>query len=106
LRFEDGTVEEPRILAAPPLGIIRDQIYELNQIQLLPRSLAIFYTDGLIESFNADRKPLSSDRVKKVLAESGTDLTTAVAALIKAEAEHRGDVAPHDDMTVLAIGLK
>jgi sigma-B regulation protein RsbU (phosphoserine phosphatase) len=106
LRFEDGAVEEPPILAAPPLGIIRDQIYELNQIQLLPRSLAIFYTDGLIESFNADRKPLSSDRVKKVLAESGTDLTTVVAALIEAEAEHRGDVAPHDDMTVLAIGLK
>jgi hypothetical protein len=26
--------------------------------------------------------------------------------LIEAEAEHRGDVAPHDDMTVLAIGLK
>jgi phosphoserine phosphatase RsbU/P len=106
LRFEDGTVEEPSILAAPPLGIIRDQVYELNQIKLLPRSLAIFYTDGLIESFNADRKPLSSDRVKKALAESGTDLTTVVAALIEAEAEHRGDVAPHDDMTVLAIGLK
>jgi hypothetical protein len=44
--------------------------------------------------------------VKKVLAEAGTDLTRVVAALIKAEAEHREDVAPHDDMTVLAIGLK
>jgi sigma-B regulation protein RsbU (phosphoserine phosphatase) len=106
LRFEDGTVEEPCILAAPPLGIIRDQIFEVNQIQLLPRSHAVFYTDGLIESFNADREPLSAERVKKVLAESGTDLITVVAALTKAEAEHRGDVAPHDDMTVLAIGLK
>jgi phosphoserine phosphatase RsbU/P len=106
LRFEDGTVEEPSILAAPPLGIIRDQTYELNQIYLLPRSHAIFYTDGLIESFNADRKPMSAERVKKVLAESGTDLTKVVAALTRAEAEHRGDIAPHDDMTVLAIGLK
>jgi sigma-B regulation protein RsbU (phosphoserine phosphatase) len=106
LRFEDGNVEEPPILAAPPLGIIRDQVYELNEIQLSPRSHAIFYTDGLIESFDADHKPLSSDRVKKVLAESGTDLTTVVTNLIEAEAKHRGDVALHDDMTVLAIGLK
>jgi len=106
LRFEDGTVKEPEILAAPPLGIIRDQIYDVNQIQLLPHSLAIFYTDGLIESFNAEREPLSAERVKNVLAESGTDLTTVVAALIKAEATHRGDVPPHDDMTVLAVGLK
>jgi serine phosphatase RsbU (regulator of sigma subunit) len=106
LRFEDGTVEEPPILAAPPLGIIRDQVYELNEIQLPPRSHAIFYTDGLIESFDADRKPLCSDRVKKVLAESGPDLTTVVTNLTEAEAKHRGDVAPHDDMTILAIGLK
>jgi sigma-B regulation protein RsbU (phosphoserine phosphatase) len=106
LRFEDGTVEEPSILAAPPLGIIRNQIYELNQIHLSSGSHAVFYTDGLIESFNAARKPLSAERVKKVLAESGADLTTAVAALIKAEAEHRGEVAPHDDLTILAIGLK
>ena len=106
LRFADGTVQEPAMLAAPPLGIIRDQIYELNQIQLLPRSLAVFYTDGLIESFDAARRPLSADRVKKVLAEAGADLTSVVASLIKVEAEHRGEVAPHDDLTILAIGLK
>jgi phosphoserine phosphatase RsbU/P len=106
LRFEDGTVEEPPIFASPPLGIIRNQTYELNRIQLLPRSLAVFYTDGLIESFDAARKPLSADRVRTVLSESGRDLTTAVSALIKAEVEHRGDVAPHDDLTILAIALK
>jgi serine phosphatase RsbU (regulator of sigma subunit) len=88
------------------LGIIRNQIYELNQIQLSHRSIAVFYTDGLIESFNAARESLSADRVRKVLSESGTDLTTVVSALIKAEAEHRGEIAPHDDLTILAIGLK
>jgi sigma-B regulation protein RsbU (phosphoserine phosphatase) len=106
LRFEDGTVEEPPILASPPLGIIRNQIYDLNQIQLSPGSIAVFYTDGLIESFNAARESLSADRVRKVLSESGADLTTVVSALIKAEADHRGEVAPHDDLTILAIGLK
>src|SRR5260370_20122211 len=106
LRFEDGTVEEPPILASPPLGIIRNQTYELNRIQLLPRSLAIFYTDGLIESFDAARKPLSADRVRKVLSESGRDLTTAGSALIKAEVELRGAVVPHADLTILLIGCE
>ena len=111
LRSCDGKVEEPLISAAPPLGIIPDQRYELNRIQLLPESHAIFYTDGLIESFNANRQALSLERVKKVLSEPAGDSTASdsaaiVAALIDAEAKHRGDIAPHDDLTILAIGLK
>src|SRR5258708_22069170 len=51
LRFEDGTLVEPRILASPPLAIIPNQTYELDQLQPLPRSLAGFYTAGLNPSF-------------------------------------------------------
>src|SRR5260370_12128785 len=69
LRFEDGTVEEPPLLASPPLGIIRNQTYELNRIQLLPRSMAVFYPDGLVESFDDARTTLSATRSRPVLTE-------------------------------------
>jgi len=106
VRLADRSVEQPSISAAPPLGIIRDQTYEVNQIRLLPRSHIIFYTDGLIESFNASRQILSLDQVIQVLSEPAESSAALVAALIEAEAEHRGEVPPHDDLTILAIGLQ
>jgi phosphoserine phosphatase RsbU/P len=106
LRLPDGSVEQPEILAAPPLGIVRDQSYEVNQMRLLPRSHVVIYTDGLLESFNASRQSFSLKRITKVLSEPIENSSALVAALIKAEAEHRGEVAPYDDLTILAIGLK
>jgi sigma-B regulation protein RsbU (phosphoserine phosphatase) len=106
LRLGLGQVEEPRIEASPPLGVIRDLSFGLNQIKLLPGNQAVFYTDGLIESFNMSREPFSQDRIKKVLAQPLHGPQQIVDALVAAEAEHREDAAPHDDLTILTIGLR
>jgi Serine phosphatase RsbU, regulator of sigma subunit len=106
LRRGIGQVEEPPIEASPPLGVVRDLSFALNQIKLLPGTQAIFYTDGLIESFNTSREPFSMDRLRKVLAQPLSGSEQVVEALIQAEAEHRGDISPHDDLTILTIGRK
>ena len=106
LRLGPGQVEEPFVQASPPLGIVRDLPFALNEIKLLPGSQAIFYTDGLVESFNKSREPFSLDRLKKVLAEPLNGPQEIVQALIEAEVEHRGDTSPHDDLTILTIGRK
>jgi phosphoserine phosphatase RsbU/P len=106
LRRGTGQVEEPAIEASPPLGVVRDLSFGLNQIKLLPGTQAIFYTDGLIESFNTSREPFSMDRLRKVLAQPLSGSEQIVEALIRAEAEHRGDISPHDDLTILTIGRK
>jgi phosphoserine phosphatase RsbU/P len=106
LRRGIGQVEEPAIEASPPLGVVKDLSFALNQIKLLPGTQAIFYTDGLIESFNTSRHPFSMDRLRKVLAQPLSGSEQIVEALVQAEAEHRGDLSPHDDLTILTIGRK
>jgi phosphoserine phosphatase RsbU/P len=106
LRLGPGKVEEPVIQASPPLGVVRDLRFALNEIRLLPGSQAIFYTDGLVESFNKSREPFSRDRLRKVLAQSLNGPEQIVQALIEAEVEHRGDTSPYDDLTILTIGRK
>jgi sigma-B regulation protein RsbU (phosphoserine phosphatase) len=106
LRRGIGKVEEPTIEASPPLGVVRDLQFALNEIKVLPGTQAIFYTDGLIESFNESREAFSMDRLRKVLAQPLNGSEQIVEALIEAEAEHRGDILPHDDLTILTIGRK
>jgi phosphoserine phosphatase RsbU/P len=106
LRRGIGKVEEPTIEASAPLGVVRDLQFALNEIKVLPGTQAIFYTDGLIESFNESREAFSMDRLRKVLAQPLNGSEQIVEALIEAEAEHRGDILPHDDLTILTIGRK
>jgi sigma-B regulation protein RsbU (phosphoserine phosphatase) len=106
VRHANLVVEEPPFDAAPPLGISKDLIFPNNQIILLPGDQAIFYTDGLVESFNSAREPFSLERVRKVLTQPLKDSEAIVKALIEAEEQHRGETAPHDDLTILTVGLK
>jgi phosphoserine phosphatase RsbU/P len=107
LRQANLEIRVPPIAAAPPLGILSDLEFPVNQIKLLPGDQAIFYTDGLVESFNLAREPFSLDRVRALLARpyagGGVEI---IDALTREEANHRGEAPPHDDLTILAIGLK
>ncbi|HEY0790461.1 MAG TPA: SpoIIE family protein phosphatase [Chthoniobacterales bacterium] len=80
--------------------------FPANQINLLPGDHAIFYTDGLVESFNGAREPFALNRVLAVLTRPLEGAKNLVEALTMEETTHRGDVAPHDDLTILAVGLK
>jgi sigma-B regulation protein RsbU (phosphoserine phosphatase) len=106
IRYPGLTVDQPAIQAAPPLGIVREQVYSVNRINLLPGYQAIFYTDGLVESFNTSREPFSVERVRQVLSQPSNGLETLISELLAQEQQHRGDQPPHDDLTILAIGLK
>jgi serine phosphatase RsbU (regulator of sigma subunit) len=107
LRQASLEIRVPAIAAAPPLGIVSDLEFPVNQIKLLPGDQAVFYTDGLVESVNFAREPFSLDRVRALLARpyhrGGAEI---IDALTRAEANHRGEVPPHDDLTILTIGLR
>ncbi len=106
LRSPGGQVDEPKIEALPPLGIQSEMVYPANHIKLLPGHQAVFYTDGLVESFNGCRQRLAMDKVRATLSRPLADAQAIVDALVRTESEHRGEAPPHDDLTILALGLK
>ena len=66
----------------------------------------MFFTDGLTESFNAEKVPLDLEGVRMLLRENLPRTADIVAALERGEAAHRKDAAPHDDLTILVLGLQ
>jgi serine phosphatase RsbU (regulator of sigma subunit) len=91
--------------SAPPLGIVLEIPNRSHQLTLAPGERLVFFTDGLTESFNPQRIPLETVGVEKLLRETFSSTSDVVAALERGEAAHRQEAPPHDDLTILVLGL-
>ena len=101
-----GGASEEAMPSAPPLGIVPEIPGRSHQLTLARGERLVFFTDGLTESFNAQRIPLDLIGVEKLLDEDFPRAADVVAALERGEAAHRQDAAPHDDLTILVLGLQ
>lgn len=101
-----GGAHEEVMPSAPPLGIIPEIPGRSHQLALEPGERLVFFTDGLTESFNAQKIPLDLEGVQLLLNEDLPRTADIVAALERGEAAHRKDAAPHDDLTILVLGLQ
>jgi sigma-B regulation protein RsbU (phosphoserine phosphatase) len=106
IRNAKGEVTQSPIAASAPLGIAPEMVYPVNQMKLLPGDHAVFYTDGLTESFDENRQALTMATIMESLVRPLADPEAVVNALVELEARHRGDKPPHDDLTILAFGLR
>ncbi len=98
--------EEIAMPGAPPLGILPTLNRNRHSITLAPHEWLVFFTDGLIESFNAEDIPLDRDGVSRILAKDFRTASDVVDSLNAGELQHRGDAEPHDDLTVLVFGSR
>jgi len=106
LRLRPGIpISEEEISAVPPLGIVPGIPERSHQITLDPGERLVFFTDGLTESFNPARMPLEIAGIQKLLEGDFPTASDVVAALERGEAAHRQDAPPHDDLTILVLGL-
>ncbi len=101
-----GGASEEVMPSAPPLGIVPEIPGRSHQLALAPGERLVFYTDGLTESFNAQKVPLDLEGVRLLLGEDFQKTADVVAALEHGEAAHRKDAPPHDDLTILVLGLQ
>ncbi len=101
-----GGASEEAMPSAPPLGIVPEIPGRSHQLTLTHGERLVFFTDGLTESFNAARVPLDLAGVEKLLDEDFSRTADVVAALERGESAHRQDAAPHDDLTILVLGLQ
>jgi phosphoserine phosphatase RsbU/P len=100
-----GSTEEV-MASAPPLGIVPEIPGRSHQLALAPGERLVFFTDGLTESFNAGRVALDLDGVQKLLENHLPRTADIIAELERGEAAHRKEAPPHDDLTILVLGLQ
>ena len=91
---------------SPPLGLLPELPGRSHTLQLQPHEWLVLFTDGLVESFNAADEQLDYEGVAALLAPGFPSATALVDALNRGELEHRQDIDPHDDLTILAFGFR
>jgi len=105
LLLRDGHVLSVR-LEGVPLGLLPGTQYDESSIDLLPGDVAVFASDGILESQNAAEEEFGLQRLSAVLsAISPQDSARAIAERILAETDdHSGaGTAPHDDRTLVVL---
>jgi len=89
-----------------PLGIERDLRLHVSETQLDVGDTLVFYTDGVIESFNAERKMFGLSRLDAALHHCSGEPGCVVQSVTTALREHEAGVRPADDQTLLVMKVR
>jgi len=98
LRRPEGHTEILELPGGPLLGVERTAEYPQSQLDLSPGSILALYTDGLIETRDADID-VGIDRLRTALAHAGTDSLDELADTLLLGARHSSNRT--DDIALL-----
>ena len=104
----DDSREPPAPLALPgvPLGLFQGSAYDELTIELVAGDLFVFCTDGVHDAANASGEDFGTPRLEQVLSRScHKSARELVDDIFTAVQDFRGDTAPNDDMTVVALKI-
>ncbi len=103
LHLREGAVE--RIGATGlPLGVFRDERFEVKTLRMLPGATLLVYTDGLSESRNASGAEYGIERLARLAGSLHGHSPQAVIEACLGDADVFRSGAPNiDDLTVMAI---
>ncbi len=89
------------------LGIAEDTIYDSYQVQLESNDILVFFTDGIIEARNAQRKEFGIDQLKHVIAKNAHAhpkiILTSILNQLSIFLNHQNQ--PNDDITIICLKL-
>ena len=87
-----------------PLGILKEVQYEETRLDLEARDKVILYTDGVVETMNAQKEMFGFDRLLEVAENSQAMTAESLLEAIKSSVNDFAGGAPqHDDITVIVI---
>lgn len=96
-------------LAGFPLGLGFDQEpYEERSLDLVPRDLLVFYSDGIVETMRADGAEFGAERFERLLRQVGERLPVDRIAdrILKEVDRFSGGRPPGDDRTLVILRVK
>jgi sigma-B regulation protein RsbU (phosphoserine phosphatase) len=94
----------PLIAQGLALGITRDVQFEQKSVDLQPGDVVLFYTDGAIDTFNAEGGEFGQERLTALLLEHRAEPAESIADAIDAAVQAwAGAEAQYDDLTLIVI---
>lgn len=86
------------------LAVVEDTEYEVKQIDLLPGDLLLFFTDGITEAMNIQKKEYGLEKLRN-LAVSLSDKTAedVAAEIMKDVNSHTKGAEQSDDITLISV---
>ena len=105
IRRADGTVELLESDSGLPIGILSEQEYPANVLELKRGEVVIMFTDGINEAMNESGEQLGTEQVVSDIIESQSKSPTAIGKQIcNTVNRHLGQEPPHDDMCFVCVG--
>jgi serine phosphatase RsbU (regulator of sigma subunit) len=90
-----------------PLGILDEADYKETQLQLEAGDKVVFYTDGIVEAMNKQEEMFGFDRLLEVVKGARSlSADSLLKEIIDRVNEFAGDVAQHDDLTVIVVSVE
>jgi sigma-B regulation protein RsbU (phosphoserine phosphatase) len=87
-----------------PIGIMEDVDYTQSKVKLEPGDIVFMFSDGITEMRNAAKDEYGFKRVVDFIVENNAlNAKELVDKLVIDVDDFRGDVPPHDDMTLLFL---
>ncbi|GAA2261436.1 SpoIIE family protein phosphatase [Streptomyces indiaensis] len=103
LRRPDGRVRVLDLAGGPLLGIDASAVYPTTEVALLPGSLLVLYTDGLVESPGTDFEEALADLGRRVGDSGDLPLDELADSLVHQERHHADGEERLDDIALLLI---
>jgi len=87
-----------------PLGIEEDSEYEVSSIALDSKDTLLFYTDGIVEAFDAGGEQYGEERLKRQLRDHGASSPESVCTNVRRDIkDHCKEHPRDDDLTLLVV---
>lgn len=103
---KNGGVRKWISTTGPAVGIIPDGQFIQSKIQLEPGEMLFCYTDGVTEARDPEGTLFSKNKLASILDSAFNSASDTVSHVESAVNDHCMGLAPHDDITMLALRRK
>jgi serine phosphatase RsbU (regulator of sigma subunit) len=98
-----GGVEQLRARGMP-LGLMPDMVYEEHEVAIEPGDTVLFYSDGLLEAHDPNRRMFDTAGLETVTSQSPSDGDQLIRRILDALAEFTGpNWEQEDDLTLVTL---
>jgi sigma-B regulation protein RsbU (phosphoserine phosphatase) len=105
VRYSGDTVSQVEVPGIP-LGLFAGSTYDEISFDLVPGDVYVFCSDGVYDANDARGREFGTERLLKVVTDTRQKPAREIVdAIFSAVQDFRGDTAPNDDMTAVAVRI-